>query len=64
MITWKFTGLEQMADFFDKKASEIRAKVPKASRESSKNTMRSEAHAYEQCAMIARSAEFTDAEGK
>lgn len=50
-------SLEQMADYFESKAKSIRSRVPNASR-NSQHVMRAEAHAYEQCAMIARNAKI------
>jgi len=54
-VTWKFESLEQMAAFFERTGQEIRNRVPKASKQS-QSIMRAEAHAYEQCAMVARNA--------
>lgn len=51
-VTWKFTSLDQMGAFFDRKAQDIRGRVPNASPQS-KRIMQAEAHAYEQAAMIA-----------
>lgn len=55
-MQWKFESLAQMGDYFEEQGRKIRARIPNAISEASKRTMRAEAHAYEQCAMIARSA--------
>lgn len=55
-VKWKFDSMEHMASYFEYKAKSIRSRVPNANSEASKRTMRAEAHAYEQCAMIVRDA--------
>lgn len=52
-ITWTFESLDQMGAYFERKAQDIRSRVPAASTPS-KNVMRAEAHAYEQAASIVR----------
>lgn len=54
MITYTFATMAELADWIEAKGKDIRARVPSASSEASKRTMRAEAHAYEQSAMIIR----------
>ncbi len=56
-VTFTFTNMDELADFIEEKAKSIRSRVGNA-RPQSQHVMRAEAHAYEQSAMIIRSAKI------
>lgn len=58
-VKFQFDTMAEMADFIEAKAKSIRSRVERASN-NQKHVMRAEAHAYEQSAMIIRSASIEE----
>lgn len=60
MVTYTFATQSELADYIEGHGKDIRQRVPNATSEASKRTMRAEAHAYEQSAMIIRNSRILD----
>ncbi len=55
-MIYKFESMQQMADYFAKRASDLRARIRPDYTAVSKRGMRAEAHGYEQAASVIASA--------